>query len=104
MALVLGAFASSGCGPSDEVAKLAKIGDVRELRERDDDAKATAVRRPSLLILAIDGMKRRVLYDLLEKCGDSLDCHSAPHVDYQPVTRRRTRAGRPISVAGPTYA
>ena len=33
MAFALGAFAFSGCGPSDEVAKLAKIGDVRELRK-----------------------------------------------------------------------
>ena len=57
----------SGCGPSDEVAKLAKIGNVRELRTRDDDAKTKAARRPSLLILAVDGMKRRILYDLLEK-------------------------------------
>jgi len=47
LAFALGAFAFSGCGSSDEVAKLAKIGDVRELRTRDDDAKTRAVHRPS---------------------------------------------------------
>jgi len=65
LALLLGALAPA-CSTTDEVAKLAKHGDVRELREREDDEAARATNRPKILILGIDGMKRDVLYDLLE--------------------------------------
>ena len=55
-----------GCSTSYEVAKLAAIGDARELRKPSDRQTPISNSRPSLLILGIDGMKRDVLYDLLE--------------------------------------
>ncbi len=54
-----------GCSTTYEIAKLVAVGDVRALRERNDRG-ATDTERPSLLIIGIDGMKRDVLYDLLE--------------------------------------
>ena len=44
------------------------------------------------------------LVDLLEKCGYSVGCQSAPLNDYRRATPRRTRAARPISNAGAAYA
>jgi predicted AlkP superfamily pyrophosphatase or phosphodiesterase len=55
-----------GCSTSYEVAKLAAVGDVRALRKPSDRQTPIPNARPSLLILGIDGMKRDVLYDLLE--------------------------------------
>jgi predicted AlkP superfamily pyrophosphatase or phosphodiesterase len=52
-----------GCGSAGKLVKMTAIGRSRELRaERDTTAAAT---RPGLLIIALDGMKRDVLYDLL---------------------------------------
>jgi predicted AlkP superfamily pyrophosphatase or phosphodiesterase len=65
VAVMLGAFAVA-CGTSDEMARLVAAGDVRELRERDDESATKADRRPPVLILGIDGMKSNVLYDLLD--------------------------------------
>lgn len=58
----------AGCDVGWKIAKLGVGGHARELRERDDDqAAAGAPRRPGVLILGIDGMKRDVLYALLRE-------------------------------------
>jgi hypothetical protein len=64
LALASGAFVL-GCHTNFEIAKLAAVGDVRPLRERTDRG-GTDRERPTLLIVGIDGMKRDVLYELLE--------------------------------------
>ena len=57
---------AAGCSTSDEMAKLAATGNVRELRHGADHVAARGKRHPPLLILGIDGMKRDVLYELLD--------------------------------------
>jgi predicted AlkP superfamily pyrophosphatase or phosphodiesterase len=67
VAALLGALAVA-CGSGTEALKLAASGDVRELREPDaGEARYVDASRPQILILGIDGMKRDVLYDLLEE-------------------------------------
>jgi hypothetical protein len=58
LALASGAFVL-GCR-TYEIAKLIAVGDVRSLRERNHRV-ALDAERPSLLIVGIDGMKRRPL-------------------------------------------
>jgi predicted AlkP superfamily pyrophosphatase or phosphodiesterase len=65
LAFTGGTFAV-GCSSNTEIAKLVALGHERELRESNDPAPPQAGDRPSLLIVAIDGMSRDVLYDLLE--------------------------------------
>jgi predicted AlkP superfamily pyrophosphatase or phosphodiesterase len=65
LALAAATFVA-GCSTSDEMAKLAATGDVRELRYRPEQAATPSQHRPSVLILGIDGMKRDVLYELLD--------------------------------------
>ncbi len=65
--LALGACALVACANVTRLTRLAMMGDSRELREHDDDAAETKPRAPSILILGIDGMKRDVLYGLLER-------------------------------------
>ncbi len=60
--LVLALTALVGCGSATELAKMTALGRARELREQDGSARS---QRPAVLIVAIDGMKRDVLYDLL---------------------------------------
>ena len=55
-----------GCRSADELVKLTAIGRSHELREERDDGRA-ASRRPGLLLIGIDGMKRDVLYGLLHE-------------------------------------
>jgi predicted AlkP superfamily pyrophosphatase or phosphodiesterase len=52
-----------GCSTAGKLAKMAAIGRTRDLRP--DSTSASAPARPGLLIIGIDGMKRDVLYDLL---------------------------------------
>jgi predicted AlkP superfamily pyrophosphatase or phosphodiesterase len=67
VAALLGTLAVA-CGSGSKAAKLAVSGDVRELREtRGEEAQTADPSRPQILIIAIDGMKRDVLYDLLEQ-------------------------------------
>ena len=55
---------AAGCaGP--QVAKLAVVGDHRELRPRADGAKPSSPGRPSILYLALDGVGRDTLYEPL---------------------------------------
>jgi hypothetical protein len=60
---------ATGCLTS-KIPELFAQGDERELRERPEGAApASTISRPNLLILAIDGVGRDLLYDMLEK-GD----------------------------------
>lgn len=60
---MLGLITLLGCGAAGKLAKMTAIGRSRELR---DDHATSETKRPGLLIVGIDGMKRDVLYDLLE--------------------------------------
>src|SRR5688572_17921623 len=42
-------------------------GDNRDLRERRESTPESSPRRPALLVIALDGIDRRLLYDMLEK-------------------------------------
>jgi len=55
-----------GCRSADELVKLTAIGRSHALREERNDARP-ASRRPGLLIIGVDGMKRDVLYGLLHE-------------------------------------
>lgn len=65
------AFAASmaGCSTFDEIVKITAMGRSHEIRDDDDrggDEQRSTAARPGLLIVGIDGMKRDVLYRLLE--------------------------------------
>jgi hypothetical protein len=57
--------ASAGCGAAVKVGDLVLHGDTRELRQRGRDAPASSPDKPALLILALDGVDRKLLYDML---------------------------------------
>jgi predicted AlkP superfamily pyrophosphatase or phosphodiesterase len=59
---------TSSCSSFDELVKMTAIGRSHDLRDHDDDDEASRsnASRPDLLIVGIDGMKRDVLYRLLE--------------------------------------
>jgi hypothetical protein len=61
----LGAVAA--CGSGMKVADLVLGGEARELRKRPDDAPRTSAGHPPILLIAFDGVDRRLLYDLLRK-------------------------------------
>jgi hypothetical protein len=64
-ALVLGLLAVPlGCA-TYEATKLIVAGDSRELRERPEGSPPNAPERPGLLVLALDGVDRDLLYDVL---------------------------------------
>lgn len=56
----------AGCG-AYHAARLAVTGSSRMLRERSKDAPASSPGRPGLLVLAIDGVDRALLYDMLRR-------------------------------------
>jgi predicted AlkP superfamily pyrophosphatase or phosphodiesterase len=58
------ALSSCAVGESTE---LLVTGNTRELRERPEEAPARSPRRPGLLVLALDGVGRDQLYDMLKK-------------------------------------
>lgn len=59
------ACALLACGAAGKVAVLAARGRSHELRDRAEAGAPARSRKPALLIVALDGMKRDVLYDLL---------------------------------------
>ena len=63
-------IALPACSSFDEIVKITAIGRSHEIRDDDDDddhePRSNGASRPDLLIVAIDGMKRDVLYRLLE--------------------------------------
>jgi hypothetical protein len=63
VALVLGVGAS-GCA-AYHATKLIVGGDSRELRERPEGTPPNAPERPGILLLALDGVDRALLYELL---------------------------------------
>jgi hypothetical protein len=54
----------AGCA-TYHTTKLLVTGDSRELRERPDGAPPNAPERPGILLLALDGVDRGLLYDML---------------------------------------
>src|SRR5512144_2920959 len=63
--LCVGIILVTGCR-AFEVGRLVATGSSRSLRERSADAPPSSPAHPALLILAIDGVDRALLYDLLE--------------------------------------
>lgn len=63
LALLGAAFLADGC--AYRVVELVATGSSRELIERSDDSPARSPQLPGLLILAIDGVNRSLLYDML---------------------------------------
>src|SRR5262245_1517567 len=64
-AVAIAACTLAACGNVRRLAHLAMMGDSKDLRDRDDDEPRS--HEPTILVLAIDGMKRDVLYRLLEE-------------------------------------
>ena len=54
-----------GCGAAPQIAKLGAIGDHRSLRGRAEGAPPSSPEKPPLLYLALDGVGRSTLYELL---------------------------------------
>jgi hypothetical protein len=64
--MLLALAAAAGCSGTAQLAKLAAMGPSEELRDDDDDPPARASSHPGVLVIGLDGVKRRVLYDLLD--------------------------------------
>ncbi len=67
--LIATLIGASACSSFDEIVKLTALGRSHEMRDDDDDDEQEddgRTRHPGLLIVAIDGMKRDVLYRLLD--------------------------------------
>lgn len=56
-----------GCGSVVQTGKIILNGDSRTLRERPQGAPTSSRERPPLLFVALDGVDRELLYDLLKK-------------------------------------
>jgi hypothetical protein len=56
---------STGCGAAVQLGDVVVHGDTRELRQRGKEAPESSPDRPALLILALDGVDRSLLYGLL---------------------------------------
>ncbi|HMJ10365.1 MAG TPA: alkaline phosphatase family protein, partial [Polyangiaceae bacterium] len=54
------------CGGT-QAAELLVTGDSKEIHERPDEAPPNSPKRPALLVLALDGVGRSLLYDMLEQ-------------------------------------
>ena len=57
----------AGCAVAPQIAKLAGSGDHRELRGRAEGAPERSAEKPPILYLALDGVGRATLYDLLRQ-------------------------------------
>jgi hypothetical protein len=56
-----------GCGSAEQVGRIVLSGDSRRLRERPAGAAQSSPDRPPILFVALDGVDRDLLYDLLKK-------------------------------------
>jgi hypothetical protein len=56
---------STGCGAAVQLGDVVVHGDTRELRQRGKEAPVSSPDKPALLILALDGVDRSLLYGLL---------------------------------------
>ena len=61
------ALSQPSCAAFSETAKLIASGDSRTLRERPAGEPPSSPRHPPLLVLALDGIDRALLYDMLAK-------------------------------------
>src|SRR5687768_14453158 len=55
-----------GCGGT-QAAELLVTGSSKDIHERPDDAPPNSPKRPGLLVLALDGVGRDLLYDMLKQ-------------------------------------
>jgi len=60
-------IASFGCGTATQISRIIVAGDSRQLRERPEGAALGSPTRPPILFVALDGVDRDLLYDLLRK-------------------------------------
>ena len=58
---------SAGCGAAVRLGDVVVNGEVRELRQRGKEAPESSPDKPALLILALDGVDRSLLYALLRE-------------------------------------
>src|SRR5262245_52926935 len=60
-------LAATGCSThlTYQISRLVFAGDSRTLRERPEGSAPNSPNRPALLILALDGIDRVLLYDML---------------------------------------
>ena len=65
LALATAAFVAIGC--AGKVLKLVVGGNAHDLRKRPANAAPNSPNRPGLLILALDGIDRALLYDMVRK-------------------------------------
>ncbi len=59
--------AGAACGAAMKVTDLVTGGEAREQRKRADDAPRTSAGHPPILFIALDGVDRHLLYELLRK-------------------------------------
>jgi predicted AlkP superfamily pyrophosphatase or phosphodiesterase len=64
--LTSAAVSLSGCGGT-QAAELLVTGDSKDIHERPEDAPPNSPKRPALLVLALDGVGRDLLYDMLKQ-------------------------------------
>lgn len=64
---VMPAVVALGCGAARDGAEMIASGDTRSLRERPEGAPARSPALPGLLVVAIDGVDRDLLYDMLRR-------------------------------------
>ncbi len=64
---VLLILVASGCATPAKVANLIVVGPARQLRTRSEGSPPNSPSKPGVLLLAIDGIERSLLYDLLRK-------------------------------------
>ena len=60
-------LAACGCGAATNTVRIAAEGDSRTLRTRPEGAPQRSPHRPSILLVAIDGVERPLLYDMLRR-------------------------------------
>ena len=65
--VLVSSLALGGCATASQVGKLVLAGDSRSLRERDEGAPARSSQGDPVLVLALDGVDRALLYDLLKQ-------------------------------------
>ncbi len=67
VALLAAPLALAGCGATTQAARIVLAGDSRQLRERPSGAPLSSPDRPPILFVALDGVDRDLLYDMLKK-------------------------------------
>jgi hypothetical protein len=65
LALAAVISAGVGCATARETAKVVALGDSRQLRKRPERAAPNSPTRPGILVIALDGVDRDLLYGML---------------------------------------